>query len=182
MTVLMRWRTRRAVAGRSCQTLRSASTDLAGPTRFLRRGHLLVECRFAGKQVSRGSGRAMAIRRCRGVPRPRVGSMRWSGRYGDQQHPEPGRAHGEALAGWSWSAGGRRRDRHQAVFRSGRGAARLRLVRDGTLGAPRCDRGARACSARPTVVGYSVGYHLLASAYVFEDKPLMEMLVHPLPE
>ena len=29
MTVLMRWRTRRAVAGRSCQTLRSVSTTSA---------------------------------------------------------------------------------------------------------------------------------------------------------
>ncbi len=29
MTVLMRWRTRRAVAGRSCQTFRSVSTTSA---------------------------------------------------------------------------------------------------------------------------------------------------------
>lgn len=66
-----------------------------------------IHCRA----VSRGR-RAMAVTGpgMRGLPRGRgkalVGPLR-----GSNLHREPGRAHGPALAGWSWSAAGRR-DRH----------------------------------------------------------------------
>ena len=104
--------------------------------------HLLIECQFAAA-VSRGADGAMAIaglgtpRRPWGAgARRRCGPLRGTESLGRQL----GHAHGAALASRSWSVAGAERSSRQTICRSGNGPARLRLVRDGTVGAHGLER------------------------------------------
>ena len=112
------------------------------------------------------------------------GSGRGAGRAaaGDPYlYRELGHAHGAALAGWSWRAGGRS-DRHGGRV-GAPGAAGRAWGQFETGRRERLDRaGEGACGALPTVWGTAWDTTFWRLRKSMEEQSLREMVVHPLPD
>ena len=148
-------------------------------------GHPLIECRFI--TVPRAEGRTASPMAITGpgmsLASVGVGSRCWSGRHRGSESVSRTRPRTRSAARRS----GRERRRGRSDRHGGRsgapGAAGRAWGPFETGRRERLDAGGRRRVRRaPDGVGYGVVYHFLASAYVFGDKQLMEMIVHPLPE